>query len=785
MSVRPIDTVAEVESSEETELEMEEREDSEEDVGTTDGRVVDRRADEAAAGLATGQWDDIEATSDAVSVSETLEMTRDTTSATAGATATAVVGGDDVCVDELVGGVLKQVGAVEGAADQSPGDEGQEVVGTELEEEAASVAADDSVATPATDANVTALAAVSECEEGEDESVQFSNEFEVDTRPISAVSMLISRFESLARRNAEDAVSARTYSVRDARDFDVSVLPTPPSTWSRRSALWTAAKAKAHSTQSQLEDTAKESPETEMEDADAALDEAVASEKTLEDAPAEAVAAEVLATTETEDADVALDEAVASEETLEDAPAEAVAAEAPVTTDTEDARTMNETDECAQEDSVIATADADGGTSAQVFVPEASSSETVVKEWTVEAEDVVDTADAIEEPPVALGESVVPELIEDSTDVVKQTCAAQDDKTGTATTSKVKTVRFTDSTNPGEADATDAGATEADEAVEETSTVVDITDEVAEDGVEECMTEEVTSYDEATDASSLPVNGLEADAVAHGPAQAFHGVDEDAVPAVVLLIERIEAAVADADASSPMKKRVEEPSSDSAASVVKEMPSVFEETGKEEVLCVDNEAEHSTADGDCVKDKSNLIERRTPEVVREAPSVQAKDSAVASEATAKVLVGAAGASHLTRSVADDMTIVETTPERNSSQTSAYDHLTYEILGVTRANKVMMYHIYAIHRVTGERVTSVPKRYSDFKLLDEQLRAMDLPSACGLPELPTPTVRSFLRGRRSKKTIEIRERAFGGFLHYVQEHADLHESVAFQQFIAAN
>uniref|UniRef100_A0AAV1VPB1 PX domain-containing protein n=1 Tax=Peronospora matthiolae TaxID=2874970 RepID=A0AAV1VPB1_9STRA len=110
-------------------------------------------------------------------------------------------------------------------------------------------------------------------------------------------------------------------------------------------------------------------------------------------------------------------------------------------------------------------------------------------------------------------------------------------------------------------------------------------------------------------------------------------------------------------------------------------------------------------------------------------------------------------------------------------------MTYEILGVTRANKVMMYHIYAIDRATGERVLSIPKRFSEFNQLHEQLKVMKVPSASNLPKLPKPSVRSFLRGRRSKKTIEIREKAFGDFLHYIRDHEDLHESAAFQQFIA--
>ncbi|OWZ14165.1 hypothetical protein PHMEG_00012395 [Phytophthora megakarya] len=79
--------------------------------------------------------------------------------------------------------------------------------------------------------------------------------------------------------------------------------------------------------------------------------------------------------------------------------------------------------------------------------------------------------------------------------------------------------------------------------------------------------------------------------------------------------------------------------------------------------------------------------------------------------------------------------------------------------------------------------SIPKRYSEFKLLEEQLRALDLPTSHDLPELPKPSVASFLRGRRSKKTIEMREKAFGNFLRYITEHEELHKCAVFQQFIA--
>ncbi|KAL4160825.1 hypothetical protein PRNP1_001385 [Phytophthora ramorum] len=192
--------------------------------------------------------------------------------------------------------------------------------------------------------------------------------------------------------------------------------------------------------------------------------------------------------------------------------------------------------------------------------------------------------------------------------------------------------------------------------------------------------------------------------------------------------------------------------------------------------------ESHSAGGNQIEDPE-MTERRMSSISPEAPAVQTDDAAVTNEATAKATVEMAPTSQATKAVADDASVAERTPERDSSQLLPHQHPTYEILGVTRAHNVIMYHIYTVNSATGERSMSIPKRYSEFKLLAEQLRALDIPAALELPVLPKPSVGSFLRGRRSKKTIELREKAFGDFLHYITQHEELLQCAVFQQFIA--
>uniref|UniRef100_A0AAV1VP71 Uncharacterized protein n=1 Tax=Peronospora matthiolae TaxID=2874970 RepID=A0AAV1VP71_9STRA len=458
------------------------------------------------------------------------------------------------------------------------------------------------------------IPAVNKCEE-EEERTKAWGPYEVDTRPICAVSMLISRFEHLARCNAEEAASARTHSLRAA--CDSSVLPSPPWTWSCRSASWTAAHVKEQLDESLGADTIEE-----KEGMEGLADDEVAK----------------------------VDEAPASKEVNEEAQADAMPM---VTIEREETTITNESEESTrgEEVGVVDDVDGGGGTPETILVPEVSFGELVVKELTLEAEDVVNTSEATGEASNAFGgEALGPELVDESVDVVDSSVVTQDDTTEATTAVKVKTVRFAE-----ENAVKNEVASVVSEAIEETPTFVERTDEVAETGVETCMTKEITIIDGATDVSTLSVNGLGDEAMQDDLAKAVQEVDEDAAPAVVLLIERIEAAVADfctdeiVDASLSTKGQIDEQSSDSA-SVVKE------------VLPIDEEVEPLQIEGDCQQNKSNMMERRIPEVIHEAPSIPTKDIAVASEATAKGIVETSAlASHLTKAVTDDMPEVEKTP----------------------------------------------------------------------------------------------------------------------------
>ncbi|CEG39967.1 Phox homologous domain [Plasmopara halstedii] len=138
----------------------------------------------------------------------------------------------------------------------------------------------------------------------------------------------------------------------------------------------------------------------------------------------------------------------------------------------------------------------------------------------------------------------------------------------------------------------------------------------------------------------------------------------------------------------------------------------------------------------------------------------------------------------TKGEARDVILATDTSENDSSQQSLPPVLvTYEILGVTRVNNVIMYHIYSVNTATNERVPVSSKRYSEFKLLVEQLRFLNTPEAYDLPELPKPNIITFLRGRRNQTTIEQREKAFADILCYISKHPELHTSAIFQSFIA--
>lgn len=111
--------------------------------------------------------------------------------------------------------------------------------------------------------------------------------------------------------------------------------------------------------------------------------------------------------------------------------------------------------------------------------------------------------------------------------------------------------------------------------------------------------------------------------------------------------------------------------------------------------------------------------------------------------------------------------------------------TYQIFGFTIENRVVLYHIHKTDRRTGIRERPILKRYSDFRELEDKLLASSSLHAAKLPRLPKPSVGTFIRGRKSKKTIEIREKAFRSMLTHIAMYPDLHGSAIFERFLEKN
>ncbi|CAI5710024.1 unnamed protein product [Peronospora destructor] len=576
--------------------------------------------------------------------------------------------------------------------------------------------------------NVT-VSTVSEYEENE--SSKSSENFEVDTKPISAVSTLIGRFEHIAKRNAMEVASSRTSSRVS------SPLSSPPLSCFRETVSKTVVKSNKA-----IEST--EGPVHVKSNNEDVLTEAEADQEVSEVETSAKVAESV-------------DVCFGFEETT---------AEIDIC---EKAATLNET--VAHENALAAT-DVDGAAK----VVEATFVAVDDEESTLEVEACNEKFDAFDEASVAEVGVVEQELIDESSEAeveVAKTLAVEIEQAEIIAEPEIEDVGLESSTKEEisktaeEADAIALEAIKTDGAVEEVPV------DMAEADYAASEPQTILAAYKPVEASILFVDAPEVDVAWN---EAVGGVLEDAAPSVTSVID-MEEAVATSDFTTeetmdnfmPVTKQIEEHSSD-FVSAMKETQAMYEELTESQV------------EGGKQEEMTQSMEKEMILTSPPAPGVQIDGGALAYEVTTKASVVTAPSNEVMKAVNDDATRTEGTPERDSLQIP-YEQLTYEILGVTRANNVIMYHIYAINNATDEQAMSIPKRYSEFKLLDEQLRALDLPSALSLPMLPKPGVVSFLRGRRSQKTIEMREKAFGDFLHYVRDHEDLHRSTVFQRFIA--
>jgi hypothetical protein len=128
--------------------------------------------------------------------------------------------------------------------------------------------------------------------------------------------------------------------------------------------------------------------------------------------------------------------------------------------------------------------------------------------------------------------------------------------------------------------------------------------------------------------------------------------------------------------------------------------------------------------------------------------------------------------------------MKTQPSDNAPLPS-FRALNYAIVGTCVDKGVVFYHVQLLDDVTDSAKWSAPlqRRYSSFSELYEKLKDSKLPAADELPKLPRAGVVHFVRGRQSKKTIEERQKQFSDVLRFIAEHRELHQSAAFQSFLA--
>ncbi|KAL4130327.1 hypothetical protein PRIC2_006332 [Phytophthora ramorum] len=110
---------------------------------------------------------------------------------------------------------------------------------------------------------------------------------------------------------------------------------------------------------------------------------------------------------------------------------------------------------------------------------------------------------------------------------------------------------------------------------------------------------------------------------------------------------------------------------------------------------------------------------------------------------------------------------------------------YEVYGFSIESRVVYYHIHKTNRRTGIRDPPILKRYTDFRELQLQLLDTCLHAAADMPRIPRPHLGTVFRGYKSKKTIEVREKAFRALLRYISQYPALHGSGAFERFIETN
>ncbi|RLN92566.1 hypothetical protein BBJ28_00013290, partial [Nothophytophthora sp. Chile5] len=358
----------------------------------------------------------------------------------------------------------------------------------------------------------------------------------------------------------------------------------------------------------------------------------------------------------------------------------------------------------------------------------------------------------------------------------------------------------------------------------------DYVDEAAveEVTVEEVAVEEAAVADEpvaeaAEEAPLEEASAPEAEAEAETESDAVEEVAvEESVADDVAAVEEVvveEAAVAD----EPVAEAAEEAPLEEASAPEAEAETETESDAVEEVAVEESVADDVAAVEEVVVEEAAVADEPVAEAAEEAPLKDTSDAETSGVVEVADFTGSASRVVITLapvepSAEDEWTAVEDqvaaddTEDGTAASSSAYEFVelpptlpslapapaipssatattapdvqrwTYQIFGFTIENRVVMYHIHKTDRRTGLREPPILKRYSDFRELETQLRDTGLAPVVDMPRVPKATVTAFLRGRKSKRTIEVREKAFKAILQYITQHPALHDGAIFQRFV---
>ncbi|RLN89390.1 hypothetical protein BBJ28_00006058 [Nothophytophthora sp. Chile5] len=397
-----------------------------------------------------------------------------------------------------------------------------------------------------------------------------------------------------------------------------------------------------------------------------------------------------------------------------------------------------------------------------------------VQEVTIEE---VAVEEAVADEPVADAVAVEEVAVEEAVAAVEEVAVEEAVVADEPVAEAAEEVSMEDASAPeAESDAVEAVAVEeavADEPVADAVAVEEVAVEEAVAAVEEVAVEEAVVADEPVAEAAEEVSMEDASA----PEAESDAVEAVAVEEAVAAVE--EVAVEEAVAT------VEEVAVEEAVVADEPVAEAAEEVSMEDASYAETARVVETAD--FTGSASQVVITLAPV----APSGDDEWTAVEGQVASDDTEDGTAASFSTYEFVEvpptpalpSLTPAPAIPS-SASATTAPDvqRWTYQIFGFTIENRVVMYHIHKTDRRTGLREPPILKRYSDFRELETQLRDTGLAPVADMPRVPKATVTAFLRGRKSKRTIEVREKAFKAILQYITQHPVLHNGVTFQRFV---